>query len=310
MNLLTPSPSNSNSSSTSSSSSNNNTNNNLTVYVPIKNECNDITMNEIHSSSQQQQQQQQPTPLMSNLITTTSTSFIDYTSSSYHLDSPLSNTSSHNPLSPTTSQYVSEDDSSELHSSISPMPPFISSNNYTTNNNNNNDNNTIPVPYQEQSHWCSISYYELKQRVGETFHASASVNTLTIDGYTDPSRAERFCLGVLSNINRTPEVELTRRYIGRGIRLESTGLQVFAECLSENPVFVQSPICNKQQNWHLATVCKIPPGCKLPIFDINVFYDLLNQTITKGYEEVYALTRICTIRMSFVKGWGADYRYL
>lgn len=307
MNILTPSPSSSNSSSSSSSSTtSSNNNNNLTIYVPIKNECNDVTMSEIQP---QQQQQQLQTPLMSNLITTTTTSttaatisnsFIDYTSSSsYHLDSPLSNTSSHNPLSPSTSHYVSEDDSSELHSSISPMPTISS--NYL-------NNNTIPVPYQEQSHWCSISYYELKQRVGETFHASATVNSLTIDGYTDPSRAERFCLGVLSNINRTPEVELTRRYIGRGIRLENTGLQVFAECLSENPVFVQSPICNKQQNWHLATVCKIPPGCKLPIFDINVFYDLLNQTITKGYEEVYALTRICTIRMSFVKGWGADYR--
>jgi hypothetical protein len=110
----------------------------------------------------------------------------------------------------------------------------------------------------------------LKDRVGETFHAISSVDQLTIDGYTDPSSAERFCLGVLSNINRTPEIELTRRHIGRGIKLFNMGMQVFAQCLSENPVFVQSPICNKLNNWHLATVCKIPPGICLKIAHLHV----------------------------------------
>jgi hypothetical protein len=79
----------------------------------------------------------------------------------------------------------------------------------------------------------------MKERVGETFHGISSVDQLTIDGYTDPSQAERFCLGVLSNVNRKPEIEITRRHIGRGIKLYHSGLQVFAECLSENPVFVQ-----------------------------------------------------------------------
>ena len=162
--------------------------------------------------------------------------------------------------------------------------------------------------YVEQPYWCSISYYELKDRVGETFHAMASVNSLTIDGYTDPSRADRFCLGVLSNINRTAEIEITRRHIGRGIVLYNSGVQVFAECISENSVFIQSPICNKQNNWHLATVCKVPPGCKLCIFDMNIFSQLLREAITKGFEEVYHLTRLCAVRISFVKGWGADYR--
>nr|BAH13461.1 unnamed protein product [Homo sapiens] len=127
-----------------------------------------------------------------------------------------------------------------------------------------------PVTYCEPAFWCSISYYELNQRVGETFHASQP--SMTVDGFTDPSNSERFCLGLLSNVNRNAAVELTRRHIGRGVRLYYIGGEVFAECLSDSAIFVQSPNCNQ------------------------------------GFEAVYQLTRMCTIRMSFVKGWGAEYR--
>lgn len=163
-----------------------------------------------------------------------------------------------------------------------------------------------PVHYAEPKCWCQISYYELNYRVGAPFDCESKA--ITVDGFTDPSSgANRFCLGLLSNVNRNSTIENTRRHIGKGVHLYYTGGEVFAECLSDAAIFIQSRNCNHSHGFHISTVCKIPPGNSLKIFNNQIFAQLLAQRVNEGYESVFELTKMCVIRMSFVKGWGADY---
>ena len=73
-------------------------------------------------------------------------------------------------------------------------------------------------------HWCSITYYELDNPVGETFKApSKGCPLVQIDGYVDQSDQSRFCLGALSNVQRKEVSEETRLHIGKGVLLELEG---------------------------------------------------------------------------------------
>ena len=52
--------------------------------------------------------------------------------------------------------------------------------------------------------------------MGEVFHSTS--NQVRIDGFTNPgAENNRFCLGQLSNVNRSQTTENTRRHIGNGM---------------------------------------------------------------------------------------------
>jgi len=63
---------------------------------------------------------------------------------------------------------------------------------------------------QAPEFWCSISYFELDQHVGETFKVPSRFRSVTVDGYTDPSNVSRFSLGKLTNVHRTDASERAR----------------------------------------------------------------------------------------------------
>lgn len=64
----------------------------------------------------------------------------------------------------------------------------------------------VPAP----DYWCSIAYFEMDVQVGETFKVPSTCPVVTVDGYVDPSGGDRFCLGQLSNVHRTENIERAR----------------------------------------------------------------------------------------------------
>lgn len=192
---------------------------------------------------------------------------------------------------------------------------------------------TQPPP----EYWCSIAYFELDQQVGETFRVSSIYPGVTIDGYTNPSAADRFCIGFLSNVHRPPAVQKARLHIGKGVRLETRYEgDVWLENLSDNAVFLSSPYLDQQSRRPVGNaVHKIYPRASLKVFDLRETYHLLSQKAEAARQAAAAqaaavagtgglslnstdqlaaaaigvddLRRFCILSMSFVKGWGLDY---
>lgn len=184
--------------------------------------------------------------------------------------------------------------------------------------------------------WCSISYFELDQQIGETFRASSMYPSVTIDGFTDPVTADRFCIGTLRSVHRPLAVHKARLHIGKGVKLETKNEgDVWLENLSDNAVFLSSPYLDQQSRREVGNaVHKIYPRAKLQVFNLRDTHLLLSRKAEQAREAAAAqaaavsgtgglnsndgdqnaaaigvddLRRYCILSMSFVKGWGLDY---
>lgn len=177
------------------------------------------------------------------------------------------------------------------------------------------------VPYQQPASnhpgldfWCSISYLEQDVRVGEVFKAPAAFPVITVDGYMDPSGGDRFCLGRLSNVQRTEASHRARLHIGRGLQLEHRGDgDVWLRCLSDHAVFVQSFYLDRESGRSPGgAVHKIYPGAYIKVFDLRLCHREMQQATYREQDlsngpRVDALRSLCVFRVSLVKGWGQQY---
>lgn len=186
--------------------------------------------------------------------------------------------------------------------------------------------------------WCEISYYELDTPVGETFKASSRDSPcVQVDGYVEQNDKKRFCLGALSNVQRKDDSEKTMLHIGKGILLELEGEgDVYLCCQSKSSVYVQSPFLDDQQEAIQGKklgelVHKFPPYARYKVFDLRQCCQKMKERIFSSTETgstvpngghlapalshvsaangfgIDDLRKLCTIRVSFVKGYGPDY---
>lgn len=186
--------------------------------------------------------------------------------------------------------------------------------------------------------WCTQTYFELDQQVGETFKVPYSVKTVTVDGYTDPSSIDRFCLGQLSNVHRTDASERARLHIGKGVELDYRGEgDLWIRCVSDHSVFVQSFYLDREAGRAPGdAVHKIYPTAYIKVFDIRQCHRQMQEQAATAQAAQAAqaaavagsiagnsavgptlsaaagigvddLRRLCLLRLSFVKGWGPDY---
>ncbi|KAK3597902.1 hypothetical protein CHS0354_042240 [Potamilus streckersoni] len=148
-------------------------------------------------------------------------------------------------------------------------------------------------------HWCSIAYWELRQRVGRlltVFEPSINIFQLL-------PRGDGMCLQILQDDCTSETIRRTRDKIGFGIVLSREKDEVWAYNLSQFPVFVNSPTLDIP-NSRMLCVYKVMPGYSLKIFDYEHAHVMKEIRDPKYFDGPYDPS---CIRISFAKGWGPNY---
>ncbi|CAF0910700.1 unnamed protein product [Didymodactylos carnosus] len=201
-------------------------------------------------------------------------------------------------LTPNTS------DSSSSNSALNVTPPQYCPNTDYMNVIQENENIYYDQIDSKQC-WCSLLYYELDIRLSPRF--DVYTQSIQIDGYTSPTTtqfSQRFSLGSITNISLYffPII---------GIKLWQSNGEIYVEnCLHVGAIYVQSGLANMMFKNSDKYVSKIKNNNWFLLFDINFFTQLITNILNKPnnpnmYEHIYDLTKLCHIRISFIKGWGS-----
>ncbi|KAK6184822.1 hypothetical protein SNE40_007197 [Patella caerulea] len=148
-------------------------------------------------------------------------------------------------------------------------------------------------------HWCSIAYWELRQRVGRLY----PVFNPTINVFQLLPRGDGMSLEILQTDANLESVRRTREKIGIGIILSKETDGVWAYNRSQFPIFVNSPTLDDPDSRTLV-VRKILPGYSIKIYDFDLAKLLENTRDPALLDGPYDP---CSIRISFAKGWGPCY---
>ncbi|KAJ8311407.1 hypothetical protein KUTeg_010762 [Tegillarca granosa] len=148
-------------------------------------------------------------------------------------------------------------------------------------------------------HWCTVAYWELRQRVGRLF----TVTDPYINIFQSLPHGDGLSLEILQEDTDMDSVRRTRDKIGYGCVLskEDDGIWVYNR--SSYPIFVNSPTLDTP-NSRTSTVIKVMPGYSIKIFD----YDFVR--LLKGVKDPRLLDGPydpTSLRISFAKGWGPSY---
>lgn len=109
---------------------------------------------------------------------------------------------------------------------------------------------------------------------------------VTIDGYFDTTREDRFCLGAISNIQRTESSERTRLHIGKGVLMEyMPDGDVFCRCLGDQSVFIESYYLDREAGRTMYdAVHKLYPGSRIKVFDMKQCYRQMQEQALAAHE--------------------------
>lgn len=149
------------------------------------------------------------------------------------------------------------------------------------------------------SHWCTLAYWELRQRVGRLY----IVDRDWINIFQQLPHGYGMCLALMQAETADTRVRKARDKIGLGLVLsrETDGIWVYNR--SCHPIFVNH-LAVVTASRRTSKIQKLHPGCSLRIFDYS-WHELLKRTRDAATGE--GPSNPYCAQISFVKGWGPNY---